>query len=159
MNYDHEKLLSDFANRTRQNLQLIREIRETQPEREAYEVTQLVNSMLGLLVFPKEHYLDEIPNKTLDELKNEGWPIPEVRHGLTEAKDLKDFLRLMRNAIAHFNVEFAQNEKGEITGLKAWNEKKIDKRKVKNWQVELTLEQMENIALRFIDLITEKDKA
>ena len=155
MNYDHEKLLADFANRTRHNLQIIREIRETQPEREAYEVTQLINSMLGLLVFPKERYLSNIPNKTLDALKKEGWPIPEVRPGFTEVKDFHQFLSFMRNAIAHFNVEFLQNEKSEITGLKVWNKRGG----IKIWQVELELEQMEDIALRFIDLLTEKSEA
>lgn len=144
--------MADFANRTRHNLQLIREIQATQPEREAYEVTQLINSTLGLLVFPKERYLNDIPNKTLEELKNEGWPVPEVRPGFTEAKDLREFLSLMRNAIAHFNLEFVPNEKNEIIGLKVWNKW----RGKKTWEVELTLEQMEIISLRFIDLLTEQ---
>lgn len=154
MNYDHEKLLADFAKRTRHNLQLIREIQATQPEKQAYEVTQLVNSTLGLLVFPRENYIKEIPNKTLDELKSEGWPIPQVHSGFTEARDLRDFLRLMRNAIAHFNVEFVPNEKSEIAGLKVWNTKEKDGRKVKTWQVELSLDALEIISLRFIDLLT-----
>lgn len=155
MNYDHDKLLADFAKRTRHNLQLIREIQADQSERKAFEVTQLINSMLGLLVFPKERYLDDIPHKTLDELRNEGWPIPEVRPGLTEAKDLRDFLSLMRNAIAHFNLEFVPNEKNEITGLKVWNKRKGQK----TWQVELSLEQMEIISLRFIELLTEQTES
>jgi hypothetical protein len=154
MNYDHEKLLADFARRTLHNLRLIREIQTMEPEREAYEVTQLINSMLGLLVFPKERYLNDIPPKTLDELKREGWPIPDVRPGYTQAQSLRDFLRLMRNAIAHFNVEFLPDQKNEINGVRIWNKSNG----TKTWEVELSLEQIEAIALRFIALLTGEDE-
>lgn len=156
MNYDHEHLLADFAKRTRHNLQLIREVQASESEKQAFEVTQLINSMLGLLVFPKERYLDDLPDKTLDELRTEGWPIPEVHPSFTEPENLKRFLGYMRNAIAHFNLEFVPNEKNEIVGLKVWNEKKVGNRKVKTWEVRLTLEQMEEISLRFIDLLANK---
>ena len=150
MNYDHEALLADFAKRTLHNLRLIREIESTQPRRKAFEVTQLINSLLGLLVFPKENYLDQIPDKTIDELKAEGWPIPEVSAGYHQAKSLKDFLRLMRNGVAHFNIEFLPGRRNEIIGIKIWNKRNG----VKTWEAELTLEEIEIIALRFISLLT-----
>jgi hypothetical protein len=153
MNYDHDKLLADFANRTRHNLRLIREIQTTQSERHAYEVTQLINSMLGLLVFPKERYLDDIPPKTLDELRSEGWPIPDARPGYSQAQNLRQFLQWMRNAIAHFNVEFLPDQRNEINGVRVWNQRNGRK----TWESELSLEQLEAIALRFIAVITGED--
>ena len=51
MNY--EDVIADFATRTKKNLELIRRLQAEDPESEIYEVTQLLNSMLGLLVFPK----------------------------------------------------------------------------------------------------------
>ena len=154
MNYNHEKLLADFAERTLHNLRLIREIEKAQPERKAFEVTQLINSLLGLLVFPKENYLDQVPDKTIDELKAEGWPIPDVSAEYNQAKGLKDFVRLMRNGVAHFNVEFLSSQRNEITGIRIWN---INRQREKDWEAELTLEDIEIIALRFISLLTGKD--
>ncbi len=154
MNYDHERLLADFASRTLHNLELIRKFHKTQPKRKAYEVTQLINSMLGLLVFPKEQYLDDIPDKTLEELKAEGWPIPEVRPGYNQAKTLKQLLRFMRNGITHFNVEFLPDHNNEIVGIVIWNNRPNG---TTNWKAELPLEQIEAISLRFIDLLTEND--
>ncbi|PQV63899.1 hypothetical protein B1R32_108110 [Abditibacterium utsteinense] len=151
MNYDHEKLLADFADRTLHNLQLMREIQKTQPEAKAFEVTQLINSLLGLLVFPKERYLDGIPEKTWEQLKAEGWLIPNVRSGCEPPPNLKEFLRLMRNAIAHFNIEFLPDQNNEIAGIRVWNKN----RGVKNWEAELNLEQLEDIALRFVNILKE----
>ena len=59
----YDKLIRDFAVRTRANLTRINDLatveKGTDPEsRTVFEVTQLINSMLGLLVFPKEAYKD-----------------------------------------------------------------------------------------------------
>ena len=151
MNYNHEDLLADFASRTLHNLQLIRGIKHRQPQAQAYEVTQLINSMLGLLVFPKEKYLDEIPEKTLEELKAEGWPIPEVRSGYDQVPNLRKFLSMMRNAVAHFNIEFLPNGRNEIAGIRVWNRNNSG---AKTWEADLSLEDLESLALRFIALLT-----
>lgn len=77
----YKDVLADFAHRTLQNLAHIR--RREQDQRDcgvpleclsAFPVTQQVNSLLGLVVFPKEGYKEHIPNKTLAELVAEGWP-------------------------------------------------------------------------------------
>ena len=47
--------VGDFAKRTLANLNIIeQEIREN---KDAYEVTQLINSLLGLIVFPFERQI------------------------------------------------------------------------------------------------------
>jgi len=63
---EYEKLVQDFAYRTRKNLDALLYLKRTKPDNniEVYEVTQLINSMLGLLVFPKERYFDKIPKNT-----------------------------------------------------------------------------------------------
>ena len=57
MNY--ESVIRDFAERTRKNLRAIEDLQAKGGE--AYEVTQLVNSMLGLLVFPRERFSIKFP--------------------------------------------------------------------------------------------------
>jgi len=55
----YEEVIKDFAERTKQNLDVIEELQ--QDGSEVFETTQLINSCLGLLIFPREEYLDKIP--------------------------------------------------------------------------------------------------
>ena len=147
---EYEKLVQDFAYRTRKNLDALLYLKRTKPDNniEVYEVTQLINSMLGLLVFPKERYFDKIPKTPLSELANQGWPISTVE-GNYEVKDLQELVRYLRNAIVHCNLEFLSNEKKEITGLRVWNSRYGQT----TWKASLTIEDIEKIAYRFIELI------
>ena len=62
---DYHNLVVDFAKRTRKNLEFIRSAQVANPELEVFEVTQLVNSLLGLLVFPQQKFMDQIEPKPL----------------------------------------------------------------------------------------------
>lgn len=150
MEYDRNQPLADFARRTIANLERIREIQSQQAERPAYEVTHLINSLLGLLVFPREHYIDEIPNQSIDDLKRAGWPIPNVVGDGPSPCSLPELVRYLRNSIAHFNVEFLTDSRREICGLVLWNEhnKKV------NWKATYSLQQLEETVRRFAALIT-----
>src|SRR5688572_21335039 len=117
----YEDVVADFAERTKKNLELLKKFQAENPESAVYEVTQLINSMLGLLVFPKEGYFRRIPEIPLSQLIEEGWPIPSVRGIFQQPETLRELIRLLRNAIAHFNLEFKANEQKQITGLVVWN--------------------------------------
>lgn len=56
---DYKNVIEDFADRTRTNLALVE--RYAANGGEAYEVTQLINSLLGLLVSPRERLPRRIP--------------------------------------------------------------------------------------------------
>lgn len=61
----------DFAERTKVNLEIIRDQLNTKPPSEVFEVTQLVNSMMGLLIFPKEEYwFNKIRDRTTKKRQN-----------------------------------------------------------------------------------------
>jgi len=149
MEYIH--IVKDFALRTQKNLDYINE--QQSEGREAYEITQLINSMLGLLIFPQQNYFNAIPKKPLELLKNEGWPIPQVDGYFEQVKDLNQLVRYLRNAVAHFNIEFIADGKGEIVALKVWNynpkEQRID------WQARLYINDLRQFTKRFVDLIQE----
>jgi len=71
-NFDLE---DEFIARTQKNLIAIECLKEKGVE--VYEVTQLLNSMLGLLIFPKERRLyEKIQPKSWDTMVEEGWPLP-----------------------------------------------------------------------------------
>ena len=115
MNY--QNLVQDFAHRTRDNLETLRNLQKTQPDIKVYEVTLLINSMLGLLVFPQQKYFDHIPKTPLGELASAGWPIPTIEGDYPQVKDLRELVRYLRNAITHCNLEFRSDDGVQISGL------------------------------------------
>jgi hypothetical protein len=145
----YEDVVKDFAKRTKHNLAVIKGLKED--EKEVYEVTQLINSMLGLLVFPKETYFTNIPRKSLEDLKTEGWVIPEVVGDFPQAKDLRELIRYLRNAIVHFNVKFCDDGFNRVTGIEVWNTR--PGREDPNWKARLSIFELESITERFLDLI------
>ena len=115
---DYQHLVRDFARRSRRNLDFIREARKRGEE--VYEVTQLVNSMLGLLVLPKERYLQNIPDVSLDDLRRDGWPEPVLNGKFSRVTGLRDLVGALRHSVAHFNIEFTETG-GEIDGIQMSN--------------------------------------
>jgi hypothetical protein len=83
---EYKNVLADFAQRTLDNLCHIRAVEQAQRDAgiplerlSAFPLTQQVNSLLGLVVFPKEGYRAHIPDKTLEQLVEDGWPYPQIR--------------------------------------------------------------------------------
>lgn len=146
MDYQQEYII-DFARRTRENLEYIEQAHANGAK--VYEVTQLCNSLLGLLVFPREYYMQSIPETPLGDLVEQGWPDIRTTHGELPQDDLRSLMQMLRNSIAHCNVEFCADDAGEIRGLKLWNRRG----RTTTWKAELTLNDLRTIALKFIELI------
>ena len=145
---DYHTLVEDFARRTRSNLEALRRLQDGGVE--VFEVTALLNSMLGLLVFPQQSYVNRLPEVPLVELAREGWPVPTFEVGHVEAQNLKQLVRMLRNAIAHFNIQF-EAPQGQISGLRLWN---TDPRSGKvTWRVRLSTSELEAISLQFVALL------
>ncbi len=162
MNY--QNLVLDFVNRTKANLEIIERLAEKEAhlfvknstseieleEVEAYEITQLVNSMLGLIVFPQQRYFNHIPQTPLSELERLGWPKPLISGELpSDLKTLKDLMRYIRNSIAHFNIEFQSDDDHRITGIKIWNRRNGQE----NWTASLRIEELRQLLDKFTDLV------
>jgi hypothetical protein len=152
MNY--QDLVRDFAQRTRANLETLRSFQKAQPDVEVYEVTQLINSMLGLLVFPQQRYFDHIPETPLGNLASQGWPIPRVEGNYPQVKDLRELVRYLRNAITHCNLEFLADDREQINGLRVWNTNPRNGQTT--WKARLTIEDIEKITDKFIQLLLEE---
>lgn len=151
----YQNLVKDFAHRTRRNLEVIEQTKAAQPDADVYEVTQLINSMLGLLVFPQQAYYEAIPDTPLAELKESGWPVPDVTGKYPQASTLRELVRYMRNAIAHFNIEFLLDETSQIAGIKLWNMN----RGQRTWETRLRLEDLREITKRFVEMLCEDKEA
>src|SRR5215217_9082721 len=101
----YEVTVRHFAQRTRKNLKTIEELSREDPNR-YFEGTQLINSAIGLLMFPQQEFFDTLPDKSMDDLKREGWPLPQFEHGAAKTPDLRQLARYIRNSFAHFNIDF-----------------------------------------------------
>lgn len=145
MDYD-TPLVRSFAARTRKNLEYIEKQQELGED--VFEVTQLINSLLGLLVFPREIFIDALPDMTLIEAEAKGWPKIEFIEGHIEPQNIKSLVRFLRNGIAHFNIEFIANDENQIHEVEIWNTYQGKTRKAK-----LTLDHIRQIAYSFIDFI------
>ncbi|WP_027177116.1 HEPN family nuclease [Desulfovibrio aminophilus] len=146
---EYRDVVRDFAERTKKNLETIDRLRDLGEE--VYETTQLINSMLGLLVFPREEFVDRIPQIPFADLARAGWPTPNVRNRFPQARDLRQLIRYLRNAIAHFNLEFLSDGEHQISGLRVWNTRPGSR--VTTWDAELSLDDLRNIAERFTSLL------
>jgi hypothetical protein len=114
-----------------------------------------VNSTLGLLVFPQQEYVDQIPRTPLDELRRDGWPIPKVTGRFEQVRDLNQLIRYLRNAITHFNIKFVGDGQSEIEIFRVWNED----RGRKTWEAVLSVSDLRGITERFIEFLLDEDEA
>jgi hypothetical protein len=98
----------DFASRT---LRIIEQYDEyILTSQENYEVTLLVNCLLGLLILPQERRYDLIPNNPVDDLPE--WNIQKTfinswgkaKNGQPAPCTLKELVHRLRNSVAHFHI-------------------------------------------------------
>jgi len=84
---------------------------------EGHVVTQLVCSLLGLVVFPWERrVLDHANSERLEKLIGEGWPQWEFVEG--GCQTLGDLIRNLRHGVAHSNVWFsAESRHSSVSSL------------------------------------------
>lgn len=116
---DENNFAKEFFERTIYNLKLYEEHNATHKEEFKYEVTQLINSLLGLVVFVKEEGV-RFNSITLAEIKVEDeitWNYCHRDGGRFEDKNFKNFLRHIRNAISHKNLTIKSNGEDEIDSV------------------------------------------
>lgn len=142
-------IVRDFAQRTLHNLRFIEQqyklFKTGESKTEVYEVTQLINSMLGLLVFPREKFWNHLKPLTFNKIPN--CPF----HPHPQAPDLPELIRLTRNGFSHFNLEIPA-DRGYIYKIKMHNR---TKKGVINWHDEVTVFELRKFVEWFIEGIID----
>lgn len=145
----YNELITDFADRTKRNLDFVQK-RVRDGDEGLYDVTQLWNSLLGLIVLPLEtdqkNGNRRIPTTPMTELGSQGWP--RLTKNGDDNESLHDLVWHLRHAVAHANVEFVPRSDGQIISVKMWNESRSGERK---WSGQATVEELE----RFVRLIAD----
>lgn len=137
--YSPEQMLQDYAERTLKNLNYL-EMCVTSYGRQVYEVTQVINSLLGVVVFPHEMASASIPALALETLPPAQWPEP-VRDMNQYFVTLPEFLRCWRHAIAHGHIHFLPNADNDIESVMFeatcdHNRQNVD------WKISLSVDEM-----------------
>jgi hypothetical protein len=178
-----DPVLASIANRTLANLTRIELIDREEADRgvdmaqrSVYPVTQLINSLLGLIVFPKEEYSRAISDRPLTKLYQEGWPTLEISHpnprciatrprsedqmrceqNHSGCTTLHQLIRVLRNGVSHFNIEFQNHEPlqlggREIAAIEVSNRCPCCHRVTTT--IRLTIDQVRELAVRYARLI------
>ena len=120
-----------------------------------FEVMQLVDSFLGALAHPWETLKADLPFTSLAEAAEAGWPVPEQQGGPGPPPgSLIELLRLLRNGIAHGNLSFLPDGRGQIQAIRIEN---YDRRGRLTWRGMISVQDMRALLHRFVVLVEEVD--
>ncbi|THB69264.1 MAG: hypothetical protein D6B27_00840 [Gammaproteobacteria bacterium] len=144
---EYNNLIQDFVERTKINLNAIEELKHS--GNNVYEVTQFINSLLGMLIFPQQEFFKNIPQISITEAETDGWIIPNPVGSHKQVANLSVFLRYLRNAVSHCNIEVLSKNK-EISGIKVWN---ISNNGTINWECKFSITELKSIVTKFHELI------
>ena len=166
--YDYGHFISDFAKRTKINLEIVED------SKYGYEVTQLINSLFGLLILPYEKYkyrskgsknssyyksdedMRESNTKAYEELeslinifRNKGKLYSSYTH--KDRYNVSMVIKHMRNAMAHsgdsgINIYPFAEHNSEIDGIIFF-----DSYRKQEFILEMTIEEIK----QFIELVSE----
>ena len=140
------EFVKDFAIRTKNNYELLKQ--------GPYEVTQLINSMIGLLIIPETKLYEKIVDtmvsgKLLTELNQ-----CITMNDYTSPVDLKGICKHLRNAIAHSNITPVaekpnyNNEPLKVSKLIFIDENMNNKKRIK---FEMSVQLLEDFLFAFSD--------
>jgi hypothetical protein len=142
-----------FAERTRKNLQFI-ETAFCNGE-DVHVVTQLTNSLLGLLVFLHERtFVEHIEGITLESLQNQGWPKVEVTLG--DGLTLGTVIRHLRNSVAHGRITFSSESRDISKVIVCFEDKRNSHDKVPNWSATMNASQLQQFCMKLVALVEQK---
>jgi hypothetical protein len=141
----------DIMRRTMANLEFIEH--HATKQHGPYEVTQLINSFLGALAHPWERFRDGIEEMPLTA--SGGWPpLPKEPPTDTEPRSIGEALRLLRNGIAHGNIDFLPGSDGTISAVRIRNYN----RGKRTWGTVLSVTDLRRFLVQFVRLVEDIDE-
>ena len=109
-----------------------------------YEVTNLINNCLGLIVIPNNHLIDMLPKYTFNSDDNEfGINKNNIHYEYTQDFTLRNIVRHVRNGLSHGLIE-QRIHKGEIVGLRIFD--RLNRQSPENFSLELSINELKLFA-------------
>lgn len=141
-----DKIMPEYIDRTLKNLRC---------QRTNYDVTQFINSLVGLLILPKESAFDKIedsdvPTSLLKEIQDK---ITVCKNGnQDEEKNLQNIVKHLRNGICHWHVDFYGNNTIEKIHIQDYTPK--DNKQTFNGEFDIAL--LKKFVLEFSENMARK---
>ena len=111
----------------------------------------MINSFLGALAHPWEQLKTDLDSFSMEEAIAQGWPkLSKERSSDREPVTLGDLIRLLRNGIAHGNIDFHPDGKGRIAALRIMNN---NQQGLRTWGTIVTPADMRQFLQQFVALV------
>ncbi len=137
----------DFLIRTKNNLQSYSG---------TYEVTNLINSCLGLIIIPKQLLIRNLTAYEFsDNDKTYGFSKENIKYEEENNFKLDNVLRHIRNGLSHGCIEQKSVEK-EIAGIRIFD--RYNENSPENFSVELSIDELKQFALKLSDNFINQKK-
>lgn len=146
-----------FAHRVRLNLEAIDAVVTVAPAK-AHQVTQLVLTLLGLLVLPNEaYYLQAAGEKSLSELTDQGWPVWSIAKDLSRrpgssSDTFADLLWHLRSVVASGQIRMTAGDKA-FQDVSVYFDQKVAGRDIKTWSASISAPDLRVFCLKLAELI------
>jgi hypothetical protein len=143
--------MAGFSERTFKNLVFICQAREQGAD--VHVVTQLILSLMGLIIFPWEAIRSETPHLLeipMQDLYADGWP--QWNQTLGQTPDLFQLIRHVRNALSHRRITFSSDSRvlSEVHIYFADRPPKADE---DNWRADINGDHFAAFVVHFSELL------
>ena len=147
--------IEGFGRRVRKNLAFMIAARERGED--VHIVTELTNALLGLIVFPYEHFRDigflDFKKHRLNDLVTTGWPVWEFPIG--GSANLDNLVWHLRNALSHRRVRFSSDHRSlEEVEVTFWD--RPQPAAPDNWSATINAAALLDFVLRLSNLIDRR---
>lgn len=144
MNYEIFPL--DFIKRTRHNIKLY----DDKINKTEYDVTNLINNCLGLIIIPRQKYHYQIPKYEFDEIdKKYGITKNNIKYEKDNNYKLLKIVGHIRNGLSHGHI--STNLGKDISKLIIKDYPRNSE--IKNFEIIFTVEEFKDFALKFSEEI------
>jgi hypothetical protein len=150
-----------FAHRVRLNLDAIDAVASVAPAK-AHQVTQLVLTLIGLIVLPREtHYLEAAGDRTLPSLAAEGWPTWTIAHDLSRRPEgasdtLGDLLWHLRSTISSGQIRLTAGDK-PFAEVSVYFDQQVAGGEIVTWSASISAPDLRVFCVKLVGLIARKD--
>lgn len=150
--YLHQEF--DFVERTKKIIEQYDNLKL--PEKDKFEVTLLINCLVGLLILPQQNWYDSLPTEIISQKE---WGIgtehiSSIKQG--ETKNVKDILRHLRNSVSHYRFKAFDNSTNKISRIQFED---FDQNKNKTFEALIPLANLRKFTDRLSDVfMTEMNK-
>jgi hypothetical protein len=150
-----------FAHRVRLNLEAVEAVVTVAPAK-AHRVTQLVLTLLGLIVLPKaSRYLDAAGNSTLTELSSQGWPAWSISNDSSRRPDgaadtLGDLLWHLRSTVTSGQIRLTAGDR-PFEEVSVYFDQQVSGGGISTWSASISAPDLRVFCLKLAELIARED--